>query len=68
MEALTKVFMERDSFALDFPDTPLPGDTYTIGSTTWTWAPPRWTAVSAVQGPPGPPGPVETDEGVYQQA
>ena len=54
--------------ALDFPDNPAPGETYTDGVTTWTWNPPRWTAVSSVPGtpgPPGPPGPVDTDEGGY---
>jgi hypothetical protein len=56
--------------ALDFPDSPAPGDTYTDGVTTWTWNPPRWTAVSSVQGPPGPPGvcDCENDEGIYGYA
>ena len=43
--------------ALDFPDAPLPGDIYVAGNTTWTWEPPRWTAVTATQGPAGPQGP-----------
>ena len=59
--------------ALDFPDNPAEGDTYTAADTTWTWRSPRWIGVTAAvgpagpQGPQGPPGPVETDEGVYQQ-
>lgn len=57
--------------ALDFPRNPQAGDTYEAGDTVWTWVPPRWTAISAKQGPagpqgePGPPGPIVTDEGLY---
>ena len=54
--------------ALDFPNNPAEGDTYTSGNTTWTWQSPRWTAATAMQGPPGPPGPPgpsETNEGSY---
>jgi hypothetical protein len=59
---------------LDFPANPQPGDTYAVGNTVWTWEPPRWTAISAVQGPPGPQGPegpegpVNCDEGAYPLA
>ena len=67
MEAKTKVF----TAVLDFPDNPQPGEVYVYGSTIYTWQPPRWTAISAVQGPPGPegpPGPTVTDEGEFAAA
>lgn len=43
--------------AIDFPNSPNNGDTYTVGSITWTWNSTKsvWE-VSPLQGPQGPQG------------
>lgn len=44
--------------AIDFPDAPVVGDTFTDGSRTWSWNGTTWDVVrSTVVGPTGPTGP-----------
>src|SRR5215469_4717020 len=49
--------------ALDYPDSPSPGDTYTANDNTWWWDGSKWVSTGAIgpEGPPGPPGPPGAD-------
>lgn len=43
--------------AIDFPDSPTNGDTYTAGGRTWTYGDGKWVLASGPIGPTGPTGP-----------
>jgi hypothetical protein len=43
--------------AINFPDTPEVGDTFTVGLITWVWNGTVWKGTAIpVPGPAGPPG------------
>jgi hypothetical protein len=45
--------------AIDFPNSPAVNDTFTSGSTTWTWDGAKWSlVVTELTGPTGPTGAV----------
>jgi len=46
--------------AIDFPNSPSPGNTYAVGSTTWTYTGSSWDLLTS-QSPTGPTGPAGTN-------
>ena len=57
--------------AIDFPNSPAPGDNYTVGAKTWTFTDGKWAlnvdslGVVGPTGPTGPSGPGFTFRGAY---
>jgi hypothetical protein len=46
--------------AIDFPNSPAPGDNFTVDGKTWSFTDGKWAlnvGVGGVQGPTGPSGP-----------